>query len=302
MRRSGSVEELDEQLDRPGARRFPTWTSSSTADYASTPRGSRLHPPSIHIPHSPGYSSSSGPSPRFAQMSSSYSDSPSTSSPSSSKASSPCLSPLPAQVADIASLGSRGFSSSKSPDSHVYVDGHVLLWSEKQAQAGARQIVSAAGHGSQHGHRQEVRESRAADANEEGVDRYSRGDYRGAYICYSEAVKNCRKASYFGNRAAAALKLAWHAQAAKDAETAVSMNPCYTKGYIRAGGAYLRWAQENKARGMPSCTVVDKLERAEHAYGRALIFDSHNHYAQNGIENVRELLAEEKKQRLSQQL
>ncbi|OQR98629.1 DnaJ subfamily C protein [Achlya hypogyna] len=71
-----------------------------------------------------------------------------------------------------------------------------------------------------------------------GNELYKTGDYRGAIEMYSKAIELApTTAAYYGNRAAAYLMIAKHAEAIADSSRAIAMEPTFIRGYQRKAKA-----------------------------------------------------------------
>ncbi|OQS06170.1 DnaJ subfamily C protein [Thraustotheca clavata] len=71
-----------------------------------------------------------------------------------------------------------------------------------------------------------------------GNDLYKKADYRGAIDMYSKAIElEPTTAAYYGNRAAAYLMIAKHAEAIADSSRAIAMDPTFIRGYQRKAKA-----------------------------------------------------------------
>lgn len=89
---------------------------------------------------------------------------------------------------------------------------------------------------------------RADASNDAGMAAFGSGRHGEAFDCFTEAIRLCpTSAVYHCNRAAAALRLGRPALAAQDAENAAARDPGYLKAHIRAGQAYLKLEEPEKA-------------------------------------------------------
>lgn len=78
-------------------------------------------------------------------------------------------------------------------------------------------------------------ESLAEEKKDSGNYLYKFKNYKGALAMYDEAIKLCpENAAYYGNRSACYMMLCMYKKALEDAQKAVSLDPTFTKGYIRA--------------------------------------------------------------------
>ncbi|KAL4715100.1 hypothetical protein ACJJTC_012147 [Scirpophaga incertulas] len=74
----------------------------------------------------------------------------------------------------------------------------------------------------------------AEQRKETGNNFYKFKNYKGALIMYDEAIKLCPdNAAYYGNRSASYMMLGMYKKALEDAQKSVSLDPTFTKGYIR---------------------------------------------------------------------
>eukprot|EP00898_Chlorokybus_atmophyticus_P007969 jgi/Chlat1/8173/Chrsp76S07619 len=83
----------------------------------------------------------------------------------------------------------------------------------------------------------------------QGNEHYKNGRYHEAMEAYGEAITLMpNEAAYHGNRAAAALMLRRFSEAAAGCIQATTLDPTYTRGYARAGKAYLAMGLVDQAR------------------------------------------------------
>ncbi|XP_053607541.1 dnaJ homolog subfamily C member 7 [Plodia interpunctella] len=74
----------------------------------------------------------------------------------------------------------------------------------------------------------------AEEKKESGNHLYKFKNYKSALAMYDEAIKLCpENAAYYGNRSACYMMLGLYKKALEDAQKAVSLDPTFTKGYIR---------------------------------------------------------------------
>ncbi|KAJ0181746.1 hypothetical protein K1T71_002468 [Dendrolimus kikuchii] len=74
----------------------------------------------------------------------------------------------------------------------------------------------------------------AEEKKESGNHLYKFKNYKGALAMYDEAIKLCpENAAYYGNRSACHMMLGTYKKALEDAQKAVTLDPTFTKGYIR---------------------------------------------------------------------
>ncbi|XP_059059239.1 dnaJ homolog subfamily C member 7 [Achroia grisella] len=74
----------------------------------------------------------------------------------------------------------------------------------------------------------------AEEKKESGNHLYKFKNYKGALVMYDEAINLCPdNAAYYGNRSACYMMLGMYKKALDDAQKAVSLDPTFTKGYIR---------------------------------------------------------------------
>ena len=92
----------------------------------------------------------------------------------------------------------------------------------------------------------------AEKANEQALERYKAKDWGSCYEAAGEAIRlNPRRVAYYGNRAAAALKLRGleHLrQAARDCVEACALEPSYVKGYVRSAEAHFLMGEPHTVR------------------------------------------------------
>jgi len=92
----------------------------------------------------------------------------------------------------------------------------------------------------------------AEKANEQALERYKAKDWESCYEAAGEAIRlNPRRVAYYGNRAAAALKLRGleHLrQAARDCKEACALDPSYVKGYVRSAEAHFLMGEPHTVR------------------------------------------------------
>ena len=92
----------------------------------------------------------------------------------------------------------------------------------------------------------------AEKANEQALERYKAKDWESCYEAAGEAIRlNPRRVAYYGNRAAAALKLRGleHLrQAARDCKEACALEPSYVKGYVRSAEAHFLMGEPHTVR------------------------------------------------------
>ena len=119
----------------------------------------------------------------------------------------------------------------------------------------------------------------AEKANEQAMEGYRGKNYQLCYDASGEAIRlHPEKVAYYGNRAAAALKLRGQVhlrQAVEDCQRACALDPEYIKGYCRSAEAHF-------AMGEPH-TVQIAIEM----YERALRLDPGNEVLLQKLENVR---------------
>ena len=119
----------------------------------------------------------------------------------------------------------------------------------------------------------------AEKANDQAMEGYRSKNWQLCYDAASEAIRlNPEKVAYYGNRAAAALKLRGPPhlrQAAEDCKRACMLDPTYVKGYVRGAEAHL-------AMGEPVT-----VRMAVDLYEQALQLDPGNRSVAAGLENVR---------------
>ena len=119
----------------------------------------------------------------------------------------------------------------------------------------------------------------AEKANDQAMQGYRSKNYQLCYDAASEAIRlNPNRVAYYGNRAAAALKLRGQQhlrQAALDCRDALRLDPAYVKGYVRSAEAHF-------AMGEP-VTVSMAVEM----YEKALKLDPDNKSIQQGLHRVR---------------
>ncbi|KAL0849073.1 hypothetical protein ABMA28_013435 [Loxostege sticticalis] len=74
----------------------------------------------------------------------------------------------------------------------------------------------------------------AEEKKESGNHLYKFKNYKGALAMYEEAIKLCpENAAYYGNRSACYMMLGLYKKALEDAQKAVTLDPTFTKGFIR---------------------------------------------------------------------
>jgi tetratricopeptide (TPR) repeat protein len=116
-------------------------------------------------------------------------------------------------------------------------------------------------------------------ANDQALEGYRAKNYLLCYDAASEAIRlNPNKVAYYGNRAAAALKLRGQShlrQAVDDCKIACALEPTYVKGYTRSAEAHF-------AMGEPH-TVSIAIEM----YQTALRYDPNNKSIMHALERVR---------------
>lgn len=83
---------------------------------------------------------------------------------------------------------------------------------------------------------------------------------------------------YYCNRAAVHSKMGYHAQALKDSQTALSIDPSYSKAYARMGLAY---------------TSLGKHKEAKECYQKASEMEPDNECYKNNIQLAEEKLAQQ---------
>lgn len=116
-------------------------------------------------------------------------------------------------------------------------------------------------------------EHQANSLKDEGNELMKQNKYEEAIEKYSEAIDVVPGATYYCNRAAAFSKLSQHENAVKDANSALQLDPGYSKAYARMGFAYLN---------------MSKLKEAEESYSNALRLDPNNQSYKDNVEAVRE--------------
>ncbi|KAG0371325.1 hypothetical protein BC939DRAFT_478682 [Gamsiella multidivaricata] len=83
-----------------------------------------------------------------------------------------------------------------------------------------------------------------AQANQE----YKLGNYAAAVDLYGQSIKmEPSKATYYGNRSAALMMIKKYADAAKDCQTAVQLDPSFVKGYLRGAKCQLQLGNVNES-------------------------------------------------------
>ena len=116
-------------------------------------------------------------------------------------------------------------------------------------------------------------------ANEQAMTGYRAKNWELCYDASTEAIRlNPQKFAYYGNRAAAALKLRGQThlrQAVDDCKMAVYLNPAYVKGYTRSAEAHFAMGE------------VHTVRMAIELYEQALKLDPTNRAIQHALENVR---------------
>jgi DnaJ family protein C protein 7 len=89
----------------------------------------------------------------------------------------------------------------------------------------------------------------AEQYKEEGNKRYKERDFQSALALYTRAIeKNPNEPALYTNRAATNLQLKQYKEAVDDALKATELDPKFTKGYYRAGQAYLQMGKMFEAK------------------------------------------------------
>ncbi|KAG5440756.1 hypothetical protein PCK2_000192, partial [Pneumocystis canis] len=89
---------------------------------------------------------------------------------------------------------------------------------------------------------------KADEAREEGNRLFKNGDFAGAIKLYSEMIKRSPDDPRgYGNRAAAYIKVMSMYEALKDCEKAISLDPNFTKAYLRQASCYYIMKEYNKS-------------------------------------------------------
>lgn len=119
----------------------------------------------------------------------------------------------------------------------------------------------------------------AEKANDQAMAGYKEKNYQLCYDAASEAIRlNPDKVAYYGNRAAAALKIRGQShlrQAVDDCKIAVALDPTYIKGYVRSAEVHFLMGEPH--------TVQIAIEM----YEKALRLDPSNEKIAQGLERVR---------------
>merc|ERR1719502_1289110 len=112
----------------------------------------------------------------------------------------------------------------------------------------------------------------AEAARQEGNELFKQGKFPDAIAKYSEAMKrNPKDHVPYSNRAACYQKLMEWQLALKDAETCLSMEPTFIKGWSRKAGIHY---------------FLKEYHKAMDAYNEILKLEPENEEAKNGLENV----------------
>lgn len=112
----------------------------------------------------------------------------------------------------------------------------------------------------------------AEKAREEGNELFKAGKYPAAIEKYTDAMKrNPKSATPYSNRAACYQKLMEWQLALKDAETCVTMDPTYLKGWSRKAGIHL---------------FLKEFHKSMDCYNKVLELDPNNADAKNNLEHV----------------
>lgn len=115
----------------------------------------------------------------------------------------------------------------------------------------------------------------AEEMNDKGIEFFRSQDYRGAWECYTEAVRLAPdKPVYRANRAAAGLKRARYRDAIADCKHALRCEPTYAKALVRLGQAHA--GQDSK----------DDYKEAKRALEHALEIDPQNATAKKALKDV----------------
>ena len=115
-----------------------------------------------------------------------------------------------------------------------------------------------------------------ADARKEkGNNFFKEKNYSEALACYTEAISffpnSASSASFFGNRAAAYIKLDKYKEGLADAKRAILLDSDYTRGYLREGECYMGFGN---------------IEAALCSYRRAQQIEPNNGVVQHELEHV----------------
>lgn len=100
-----------------------------------------------------------------------------------------------------------------------------------------------------------------------------------AIVTYGKAIElDGRNAVYYCNRAAAYSKINHHSRAIKDCQTALAIDPSYSKAYGRLGLAY---------------SSLDQHKEAKESYQKALEMEPDNESCKNNLQLAEEKLAQQ---------
>lgn len=114
---------------------------------------------------------------------------------------------------------------------------------------------------------------KAKEAKGRGNALFKGGDFPGAIKEYSEAIKrNPDEAAFYSNRAACYTKLAEPGLALADADTCISLDPKFIKGYVRRGNSLL---------------ASRKKKEAEEAFVKAAEIDPNHPEVVQGLQRCR---------------
>lgn len=129
-------------------------------------------------------------------------------------------------------------------------------------------------------------ENQSAKLKARGNELYVKGQYEAALRCYDAACCiDPKNAIYLGNRAAARLMLGQYILAIQDCTNAVSIQPAYFKGYLRAGRAWYAIGETKRAYAQFHRCIEACRSIATDAGGQA----SATKEAENGLRQVKEL-------------